>query len=156
MAALCDYDDVDRMIRDKIVFSASGKLQELLLRDTKLTLGITIDIGRAFEMTHRQVKEMNPDSMIEKVNVSRHSENTGSKNQGTIEIQIRKTKQQRNVTIVATTIGQVETTVRHGGGKCPFCQAPNHFSAKCRKKRQAVRTVDHQNDDSETESPETR
>ena len=32
------------MIRDKIVFSASGKLQELLLRDTNLTLGIAIDI----------------------------------------------------------------------------------------------------------------
>ena len=56
MAALCEYDDVDRMIRDKIVFSASGKLQELLLRDTNLTLGIAIDICRAFEMTHRQVK----------------------------------------------------------------------------------------------------
>ena len=59
MAALCDYDDVDRMILDKIVFSASGKLQELLLRDTNLTLGISIDICRAFEMTPRQVKEMN-------------------------------------------------------------------------------------------------
>ncbi len=31
MAALCEYDDVERIIRDKIVFSASGKLQELLL-----------------------------------------------------------------------------------------------------------------------------
>ena len=31
VAALYD-DDVKRMIRDKIVFSASGKLQELLLR----------------------------------------------------------------------------------------------------------------------------
>ena len=71
MAALCEYDDVDRMIRDKIIFSASGKLQELLLRDTNLTIGIAIDICRAFEMTHRQVKEMNPDSMIEKVNVSK-------------------------------------------------------------------------------------
>ena len=71
MAALCEYDDVERIIRDKIVFSASGKLQELLLLDTNLTLGIAIDICRAFEMTHRQVKEMNPDSMIEKVNVSK-------------------------------------------------------------------------------------
>ena len=65
MTVMCDYDDVDRMIRDKIVFSASGKLQELLLRYTNLTLGIAI------EMTHRQVKEMNPDSMIEKGNVSK-------------------------------------------------------------------------------------
>ena len=71
IAALCDYDDVERMIRDKIVFSASGKLHELLLRDTNLTHGIAIDICRVFEMTHRQVKEMNPDSMIEKVNVSK-------------------------------------------------------------------------------------
>ena len=38
MAALCDHDDVDRMIRDKIVFSASVTLNELLLRDTNLTL----------------------------------------------------------------------------------------------------------------------
>ena len=57
MAALCDHDDVDRMIRDKI-FSASGKLHRyrVLLRDTNLKLGITIDICRAFEMTNRQVK----------------------------------------------------------------------------------------------------
>ena len=48
MAALCEYDNVDRMIRDKIVFSASGKLQELLLRDTNLTLGIAIDILQSF------------------------------------------------------------------------------------------------------------
>ena len=71
MAELCDYDDVERMIRDKIVFSASETLQELLLLDTHLTPGIAIDICRAFEMIHRQVKEMNLNSMIEKVNVSK-------------------------------------------------------------------------------------
>ena len=71
MAALCYYDDVERMIRDTIMFSASGKLQELLLRDTILTPGIAIDICRGFEIPHRQVKEMNPSSMIEKVNVSK-------------------------------------------------------------------------------------
>ena len=42
-----------------------------LLRDTNLTPGIAMDICRAFEMIHRQVKEMNLDSMIEKVNVSK-------------------------------------------------------------------------------------
>ena len=34
---------------------------------------------------------------------------------------------------------------------CSFFKAPNHFSAKCRKKRQAVCSVDHQNADSDIE-----
>ena len=38
---------------------------------TNLTLGIAIDICRAFEMTHRQVRNMNQDSLIRKVNVSK-------------------------------------------------------------------------------------
>ena len=120
MAALCEYDDVDRMIRDKIVFSASGKLQELLLRDTNLTLGIAIDICRAFKMTHRQVKEMNPDSMIEKVNVRKTKREYRKKKKGTRAMQLMKTRQQRNATTVATHIGQVETIVQHGANSAHF------------------------------------
>ena len=153
MAALCEYDDVDRMIRDKIVFSASGKLQELLLRDTHLTLGTAIDICRAFELTHRQVKEMNPDSMIDKVNVSktqreyrkqkpRYEGNTDPENKATKECNYCGYNHRPGKDNCAA-----------WGRQCSFCKAPNHFSAKCRKKRQEVRYVDHQNqnDDSDTE-----
>lgn len=31
----CNFTEKDRMIRDKIVFSSTGKLQELLLREDK-------------------------------------------------------------------------------------------------------------------------
>lgn len=31
----CNFSDKSRMMRDKIVFSATGKLQELLLREDK-------------------------------------------------------------------------------------------------------------------------
>ena len=48
MPELCEYADLERMLRDKIVFSAHGKLQELLLRDNKLTLNNAVSICRAF------------------------------------------------------------------------------------------------------------
>ena len=41
-AASCNFQEPDRMMRDKIVFSVTGKLQELLLREDKLTLERTI------------------------------------------------------------------------------------------------------------------
>ena len=151
MAALCEYDDVDRMIRDKIVFSASGKLQELLLRDTNLTLGTAIDICRAFEMTHRQVKEMNPDSMIEKVNVSK-TKREYRKEKPRYE---SNAAHENNATKECDYCGYKHWPGRDNcaawGKQCSFCKAPNHFSAKCRKKRHAVRSVDHQNADSDTE-----
>ena len=38
MAELCEYQDEDRTMRDKIVFLTRGKLQELLLHESKLSL----------------------------------------------------------------------------------------------------------------------
>ena len=37
-AAACNFLEKDRMLRDKIVFTVTGKLQELLLREDNLTL----------------------------------------------------------------------------------------------------------------------
>ena len=50
------------MIRDKIVFSVSGKLQELLLRESNLDLKKATEICRLFEITSRAKKEMSPPS----------------------------------------------------------------------------------------------
>jgi len=58
-AESCNFQDLsDRMIRDKIVFSSSGKLQELLLREDKLELNKCIQICRAYEQSGRHVREM--------------------------------------------------------------------------------------------------
>ena len=46
-ASSCNFDNKDRMIRDKIVFTVQGKLQELLLREDKLSLDKAIQICRA-------------------------------------------------------------------------------------------------------------
>ena len=67
MAELCEYVDIERMLRDKM-FSPHGKLQELLLRDNKLTLDNAVSICRAFELTKRQVQEMSStEQMVDRV-----------------------------------------------------------------------------------------
>ena len=64
MAELCEYAELERMLRDKLVFSAYGKLQELRLRDNKLTLYDAVSICRAFELTKRQVQEMSSTEQV--------------------------------------------------------------------------------------------
>ena len=46
------------MIRDKNIFSTSGKLQELLLIEDKLELEKSIKIARAYEQSNKHVKEL--------------------------------------------------------------------------------------------------
>ena len=53
-AASCNFKEKDRMIRDKIVFSVSGKLQELLLRETNLDLKKAIETCGAFKITSQK------------------------------------------------------------------------------------------------------
>ena len=57
-AESCEYQDPNRMIRDKIVFTAPGKLQEMLLRETKLTLDKAIDLCRIYESSIKQTQKM--------------------------------------------------------------------------------------------------
>ena len=59
-------------MRDKIVFTVTGKLQELLLRVDGLTLKKAVKVCRAYEQSTKQVKEFkdnsNPSSPETKVN----------------------------------------------------------------------------------------
>ena len=57
-AKMCNFKEPERMIRDKIVFSVEGKMQELLLREKTLDLQKAIDICRSYEITSKQKKEM--------------------------------------------------------------------------------------------------
>ena len=46
------------MMRDKIVFSMTGKLQELVLREDDLNLSKAVKVCRAFEQSNKHVKEI--------------------------------------------------------------------------------------------------
>ena len=48
-AASCNFQEKDSMMRDKIVFTVTGKLQELLLRVDDLTLEKAVKVCRAYE-----------------------------------------------------------------------------------------------------------
>ena len=63
-AEACDFADLKgQMIRDKIIFTVSGKLQELLLRESeKLNLMKAVEICRAFEVSQKQAKEVSTGS----------------------------------------------------------------------------------------------
>ena len=60
------------MMRDKIVFTVTGKLQELLLRVDGLTLEKAVKTCRAYEQSTKQFKEFrdnsNPSNSATKVN----------------------------------------------------------------------------------------
>ena len=58
-AHLCNFGDMkDWILRDKIVFSMTDKVQALLLRQKPLDLQKAIDICRAYELTSKETKEM--------------------------------------------------------------------------------------------------
>ena len=61
-AASCNFQERDRMMRDKIVFTVTGKLQELLLRVDGLTLEKAVKVCRAYEQSTKQVKEFRDNS----------------------------------------------------------------------------------------------
>ena len=67
----CNFAEKDRMIRDKIVLTATGKLQELLLREDDPTLVKAIKIGRSYEQTNRHVKELLETNGTQKITVNK-------------------------------------------------------------------------------------
>lgn len=89
-AGACNFSEKDRMIRDKIVFSVSGKLQERLLRDDDLDLNKAVKLCRAYEQStnrrrnfvtslqHLLIKLMQLD--IRKVQTERKANTTQLKN----------------------------------------------------------------------------
>ena len=75
----CNFQERDRMIRDKIVFTAKGKIQELLLRDANLNLHKAIDICRAYEQSMANVKEFCGESSSKIDQVSKKSQKSSWK-----------------------------------------------------------------------------
>lgn len=71
-AASCNFREDDRMIRDKIVFSCSEKMQQLLLRDDGLDLKKTIKICQSYEQVNNQPDEMKRENQSSVHKVSEH------------------------------------------------------------------------------------
>ena len=113
------------MLRDKIVFSAHGKLQELLLRDNKLTLDNAASICRAVELTKRQVQEMSStEQMVDRV----ESHVSKQPRSGYQDKKTTDTNKECKYCVYSHEPGRRRCPA--WGNICSHCHGPNHFKAK--------------------------
>jgi hypothetical protein len=138
-ATACNFQEKDRMLRDKIVFTVTGKLQELLLREDKLTLDKAVKVCRAFEQSNRQVKEIRdmstPSQSVNKVfhKPSGKPASKPNKFQGSRHPQKPTGRHKIDCNFCG---------YQHEGQKekcpawdktCRKCQGRNHFASRCKK-----------------------
>ncbi|KAK7107438.1 hypothetical protein V1264_015748 [Littorina saxatilis] len=136
-AKLCNFGAMrDRMIRDKIVFSVTGKVQELLLRERQLDLQKAVDICRVFELTAKQTKEMSEASAhVDKVtkdkdNLPNESNTDSQRKRGGDDRDSRAFVQDCN--FCGRSHERKKTSCPAWGKVCSKCSRRNHFSIKCR------------------------
>ena len=139
------------MMRDKIVFTVTGKLQELLLRVDGLTLEKAVKVFRAYEQSTKQVQEFkdnsNPSNSATKVNkvaqkptprVPRNKKSEG----GTRHAR----KDNEGMKISCNFCGYEHEKIKEKcpawGKTCDKCKGRNHFKSKCKK----VHAISHSQD----------
>ena len=150
-AASCNFQEKDRMMRDKIVFTVTGKLQELLLRVDGLTLEKAVKVCRAYEQSTKQVKEFkdnsNPSNSATKVNkvaqkpiprVPRNKKSEGGSRHAK--------KDNEGMKVSCNFCGYEHEKNREKcpawGKTCDKCKGRNHFKSKCKK----VHAISHSQD----------
>jgi hypothetical protein len=133
----------DRMIRDKIVFSATGKMKELLLREKTLDLQRAIEICRAYEMTSKQTQEMTA-LQVDKVThrsdsacAARENHRPGTESKSTEDE--KETRVIRDCRFCGKSHEAQKLKCPAWGKTCRKCNGSNHFQAKCRSKIQVVK-----------------
>jgi hypothetical protein len=149
-ADLCNFQEKERMIRDKIVFSVSKRLQERLLKEKDLTLQKAVEICQVVEQTTKQVTEMqqSQDASVAKVKTY----NKQNERERTKMLQSADTGQPRP-TINCKFCGVQHPIGRNNcpawGRTCLACKGQNHFRKRCPRK---VHTLAAENRDPYSDS----
>lgn len=161
-ASGCNFQDTDRMIRDKIVFTVSGKLQELLLREDNLCLQKAIQICRAYEQSNKYVQEIrdtrpsSTPSNVAQVKSSYRTKSQRSKfrpqsSSSTTSVHVSEQSNTKSMTRPCKFCGQFHEFKREKcpawGKTCSNCGGTNHFSKRCRRKRIHAVTTEHSDAD---------
>lgn len=141
-AEQCNFEERDKMIRDKIVFSVPKHLKEKLLKDIELTLKRAIEICQAHEQTASHIEEMQPSktrSMSQKIDrVTTNSKRKLTK-KGKAPIECRYCGFKHDF--------DDKKKCPAWGKSCSRCKGKNHFKAKCRSKINAVQVDDEASSD---------
>jgi hypothetical protein len=142
-AEVCNFGDLkDRMIRDKLVFSAVGNLKEKLLQKEKLDLKAAVSTCRAHEITKKQAHDMSDSPAVNRTQAV--SPGGRSKKQATGSS--------------ANSKGDCGYCgYSHPPRKCPAwgkvcdnCNKPNHFKSVCRR----VKFIEKDDKDPEMDQPQ--
>ena len=140
------------MLRDKIVFTVTGRLQELLLREDSLTLDKVMKICRAFEQSIWQVKEFRESVSLSSspTQVNKVTQGCGTRiPSGRKPSQPNKTPSKRNERLKfdCKYCGYKHEKQRDKcpawGKVCEKCKGLNHFKSICKK----VHAVTQSHDD---------
>ena len=161
-AKSCNLADIDRMIRDKIVFSVKGQLQQVLLREKDLNLEKCLNICCTEEATEKHFTEMAPssssftpqiDKVFKKPSTNRDEEKNSNKYEKPSQRNERKPVSRGNIYIYDCKFCGRD----HQRGKhfCPTCgktcskrNGRNHFKLKCRSVNYCAQTLNNVNSDS--------
>ena len=122
-AEKCNFKDKDRMIRDKLVFTAGKELQERLLLCKELTLQKAIEICQAYEQTQNCLTEMTNESCTAEVHGLEERKSSELKKY-TIDCRFCGGKHEYN-RLICPAWGQT----------CNICQKMNHFEVKCKTQK---------------------
>ena len=154
----CNFKEKDRMLRDKIVFSASGKLQELLLREDKLDLEKAIKRSRAYEQSNKHVREIRENKSETPIHKVEAAHTTDRKQEyrsnqkkyvgGARQRQSLPSKLKKECSFCGYLHELKKEKCPAWGKTCDACNGRNHFKKMC-KKVNSVEQCDTEDDEDE-------
>lgn len=131
-ASSCNFKEEERMIRDKIVFSTCGKVQQLLLREDNLDLGKAIKICQSYEQANIQAQEMKESREAVKVNKVKSTQQFSRRTPAPRTKNVNRDNE-RDCKFCGGTHVWRKKKCPAWGKTCSNCSGKNHFAAKCKK-----------------------
>ena len=147
----CNFSEKDRMIRDKIVFSVKGKLQETLLREKDLSLTEAVEICRAYENSVEGAKEISASKLSNDQNIDKVAKYKSQYPPNATKTPRYRNNNWRNNCLYCGGSHKAEKEACPAWGKpCNYCKTLGHYESVCKKKKR-VHHVDTEVRPSESE-----
>jgi hypothetical protein len=155
-AKLCNFGNMsDRLLRDKIVFSVSGRKQELLMKEKELDLKKAIDICRLHDATQRNTQEMKSKSAQSlETSSGSHIDKVQPQKSARPNLPAKNASMITNCGYCGRDHAAKKTSCPAWGKVCNKCKIKNHFAEVCRRVHEVSAEMS-MSASSETEEHET-
>ena len=145
LANHCDFENItpDEILRDRILFGITdGRVREALLRKDAITLVKVLDVCRAAELSHAQIREFDGKTLTgDSVNAIQKSKKNSKLRQKTTQ---QKSDRSHECRYCGTSHEFKKELCPAYGKRCAKCGRENHYARKCQQKgiQKSVRLVD--------------